>query len=157
MKIYKRRNPEWSFEVLKQHKDALFKGQKTRGYMFVTQWQKHIDEGMSEEDAYQKVNSEFQAIEEKVSEEQDALLTKQVRTLTAPSMLEFLAEEDKYYAEAMSYHKSVWFAAKNKPAANAELVVQKNVEPGQAEGKADESASADKGAGKKAPKPSKKK
>ena len=158
MKIYKRRNPEWSFEVLKQHKDALFQGQKTRGYMFVTQWQKYIEDGMAQEDAYQKVNSEFQEIEGKVSQEQDELLTQQLRTCSAPSMVELLAEEDKYFAEAMTFHRNMWYARKNKSAAaEAELLAQKNPESEPAEGNADESNLADKGASKKAPKPLKKK
>ena len=155
MKIYKRRNPDWSFEVLKQHSAAMAKGEKTRGHMFVTQWQKYINDGVAEEDAYQKVEAEFHEIEGKVLAEQDAIVTKQLLTGTVPSMLEFQAEEDKYFAEAMNFHRTMWYARKNKTAAEAELLARKDAP---AEPADDEpSAAADKGAGKKTAKTPKKK
>ena len=155
MKIYKRRNPDWSFEVLKQHSEAVQKGEKTRGYMFVTLWQKYIDEGMAEEEAYQRVDAEFQEVESKINAEREVIEMQQLRTGTAPSMLAFQAEEDKYVAEAFAHHRTLWHARKNKSAAQAELVARKAAEPDDAA--AEEDAADAKTGKKKGPKAAKKK
>lgn len=55
--VYMKRNEDWRDEVVKAHKKARENDEKTRGFLFVTQWQKYIDHGMEKEEAYKKVPS----------------------------------------------------------------------------------------------------
>jgi hypothetical protein len=52
-----KRNEDWRDEVVKAHKKARENDEKTRGFLFVTQWQKYMDHGMEKEEAYKKVPS----------------------------------------------------------------------------------------------------
>lgn len=133
MKIYQRRNPDWSFEVLKQHGDAMRRGEKTRGYKFVTLWQQYIDQGMSQEDAYQKVEAEFQEVESKLADELHHLHIKQLRTFSVPSINELEAEEDTYAEQAIAYQRSMWHARKNR-SAEAELQAQNKADEPEVDG-----------------------
>ncbi len=154
MKIYQLRNPDWSFEVLKQYPEAQRRGEKTRGYKFVTLWQQLIDQGMSQEDAYQKVDAQFQEVESKLEAEMDELHLKQLRTFSAPSINDFQAEEEKYVEQAIAFQRTMWHARKNR-SVEAELLAQKKTD----EPEADEAgeASAAKGNRRTPPKAPKKK
>jgi hypothetical protein len=157
MKIYQKRNPDWSFEVLKQYSVAQKKGEKTRGYKFVTLWQQYIDEGMAQEDAYQKVEAQFQEVESKLSAELDALHVKQLRTFSVPSINEWEAEEDKFAEQSIALQRTMWHARKNR-SAEAELLAQKAAdEPEVDEAGGEDPASAAKGKKKPQPKAPKKK
>ena len=151
MKIYQRRNPDWSFEVLKQHTDAQLKGEKTRGYKFVTLWQQYIDQGMSQEDAYQKVEVEFQEVENKLAEELDKLQIQQLRTFSNPSINELEAEEDKFAEQAIAFQRSMWHARKNR-SVEAELQAQRKADEPEAD-EADEGPPAAAGKSKRKPPP----
>ncbi len=99
---------------MKFHKEAILKGEKTRAHMFVTLWQKYIDQGMEQEDAYRKVDAEFQEVETRINAEQDAEIVKQLRACNEPHMKAWYEEEDKYVQEAVDYHKSMFYAGKKK-------------------------------------------
>jgi len=114
-RIYMARNPEWKDEVLRMHPKAKAEGtDKSRGYLFCNLWQKYIDEGMPQEDAYKKVEQEFKAVEAKVEAQADAELLKQIMANDIPRYSELLAEEEKYVNEALDYHKKAWEAQKRK-------------------------------------------
>ena len=53
-KLYAKRNPDWELEEIKMHRKAVAEGYKTRGYHFVNLWQKYIEAGLQEDDAYDK-------------------------------------------------------------------------------------------------------
>lgn len=53
-KQYMKRNPDWEQEEIKMHRKAVAEGYKTRGYHFVNLWQKYIEAGLNQEDAYDK-------------------------------------------------------------------------------------------------------
>ena len=82
--------------------------------MFVTLWQKYIDQGMDQEEAYRKVDTEFQEVENKVNAGKEAEMLKQLRTFSVPAMNSWLQEEEKYVQEALDYHKNMFYARKKK-------------------------------------------
>ncbi len=153
MKIYQRRNPDWSFEVLKQYDDAQRRGEKTRGHKFVTLWQQYIEQGMAQEDAYQKVETEFQEVESKLAAELDGLHLKQLRTFSVPSINELEAEEDKYAEQAIAFQRTMWHARKNRSAEAALQAQIKADEPEADEADEDPSAAAAAGKSKRKPPP----
>eukprot|EP00284_Hemiselmis_tepida_P010228 CAMPEP_0174943644 /NCGR_PEP_ID=MMETSP1355-20121228/77149_1 /TAXON_ID=464990 /ORGANISM="Hemiselmis tepida, Strain CCMP443" /LENGTH=211 /DNA_ID=CAMNT_0016190899 /DNA_START=7 /DNA_END=638 /DNA_ORIENTATION=- len=110
MQLYMKRNPDWKEEVFKRHRRAAEADERTRGDLFVTQWQKYMDSGLQQEEAYSKVDSEFRAMEgkskEKKLQEEADLIVKGKH----PRFEAWLEEEEKYVQEAYELHRLTWEA-----------------------------------------------
>mmetsp|Transcript_54063 Transcript_54063/g.128487 ORF Transcript_54063/g.128487 Transcript_54063/m.128487 type:complete len:195 (-) Transcript_54063:23-607(-) len=113
-RLYKKRNPEWDQEVIKMHKDAVKAGYKTRGYLFCNLWQKYIEAGVSQEDAFDKVHTEFRAVEEVEEAKKQAIIDEQIRTNTYAPFLDHMDKEEKYVKESMEYQEADFYAKRRK-------------------------------------------
>jgi len=132
--IYVRRNPNFEHESVNSSFDAAKKGQdKSRLYLFVNLWQKYIDKGMPEEDAYEQVDKEFKAVEAKAVEAKEKELRKQIMANNVPQWDYYQSLEEPYVQEAIDWHRRQWQAKRRKEAVIEEMV-QKKTELGKVEG-----------------------
>uniref|UniRef100_A0A6U2E2T1 Small ribosomal subunit protein mS23 n=1 Tax=Hemiselmis andersenii TaxID=464988 RepID=A0A6U2E2T1_HEMAN len=110
MKLYRKRNPDWKDEVFKRHRRAAEADERTRGDMFVTQWQKYMEGGLQQEEAYSKVDSEFRAMEGKSKEKKLQAEADLIVKGKHPEFEKWLEEEEKYVQEAYELHRLTWEA-----------------------------------------------
>mmetsp|Transcript_36746 Transcript_36746/g.86468 ORF Transcript_36746/g.86468 Transcript_36746/m.86468 type:complete len:216 (-) Transcript_36746:104-751(-) len=131
--IYMRRNPEHSSEHVNESVDAARAGRdKSRQYLFVNLWQKYIEKGMPEEDAYTQVDKEFRAVEEKAKAEKEAHLRQQIEANNVPQWDYYQSLEEPYVQEALDFQKRQ-YTAKRRKEAMIEEMVQKKTELSDAE------------------------